>query len=253
MSAYGRSAQEQRAFESLLYPETLNSERSHGVLINKFGIRDPQILELAERTAAHDRLSEGLPPQAKEISVEGVTAIHHHLLQDVYEWAGSFRRYTTGRGSAPFAPPDFIESSLSDLIDKLKGESLLCGLDHKSIAARSAHYVNEMNAIHPFVDGNGRMQRTWLRNLCEQAGYHLALRPGDRNAWNAASAHGFYQSDDKMAAFLSDRLKPATDRSRDSQRPSDPSRDRVSQLRDRYLKAEQRAGRGEKPRNGQKQ
>lgn len=253
MNAYGRSAQEQRAFESLRYPETLNPERTHGVLINKFRLRDPQILELAERGAVQRRLQDGLPAEAKSLSVSGVKAIHHHILQDVYEWAGAFRRYTTGRGSAPFAPPDFIESSLSGLIDKLKGEGFLHGLDDKAMASRSAHYVNELNAIHPFVDGNGRMQRTWLRNLCEQAGYHLAFREGDRDAWNAASAHGFHKSDDKMTAFLSERLRPIGQRHRETQAISDPSHDRLHALRQRYSNADKADPNGDKQGGGQKQ
>lgn len=36
-------------------------------------------------------------------------------------------------------------------------------------AQRAAHYVNEINAAHPFVEGNGCTQRVWLRNLAERA------------------------------------------------------------------------------------
>lgn len=246
MNPYGRSGQEQREYERLLYPGT-------DVLVNKPGFRHPVKLEIAEREAALDRLGEPLPADAKQISVQGVKAIHLHLLQDIYDWAGSFRQYTTGRGAAPFAPPEFIEKSLSEMIDKLKGEKLLHGLDHRGMTTRSAHYVNELNAIHPFVEGNGRMQRTWLRNLCEQAGYHLEFRPGDREAWNSASAYGFHKTDDKMAAFLSERLQPLAELSRDTQQLADPSRDRLSQLRERYQKSDLAASSSQKPGNGQRQ
>jgi len=246
MNPYGRSAQEQREHDRLRYPGT-------DVLINKHDIRVPAKLELVERAAAQRRMQDGLPTEAKHFTVEGVQAIHRHLLGDVYDWAGSFRRYTTGRGSAPFAPPDFIQGSLGGLMDKLKEERFLHGLDQGKMAARAAHYVNELNAVHPFVDGNGRMQRTWLRNLCEQAGHHLQFRPGDRDAWNAASASGFYENDDRMTAFLSERLRPLAEKSRDAQGIPDPSSDRLNELRDRYRKSDDAAKTPDKQKNGQKQ
>ena len=53
---------------------------------------------------------------------KGLKAIHRHHLQDVYDWAGEFRTYTTGRGAAPFAPPEQIRPWLDQQFDNLKAE-----------------------------------------------------------------------------------------------------------------------------------
>ncbi len=201
MNEYGRSAQEQREYEKHVYPGT-------EILINKFGLRDAGLLEVAERQAVADRLGEGLPRSAQQSSPYGIKAIHGYILQDVYTWAGEFRTYTTGRGDASFARPEFIEPELERLYSRVEDDKFLKGLNPTEFAAKAAAHVNDLNAIHPFVDGNGRTQRVWLRLLGEQAGHSVELRPGDQQAWNDASMEGFYRSNDTMAAFIAERSQP---------------------------------------------
>ena len=226
MSQYGRSAQEEREHDLIRYPGS-------DVLINKFNLRNPALLEVAERQANEDRLLEGLPEAAREQSVAGMKAIHRHLFQDVYEWAGEFRRYTSGRGSAPFAVPEQIEPSLDQLFEKLTKEDCLRGAKPEEFTARAAHYVNEINAAHPFVEGNGRTQRVWLQSLAEQAGYDIEFRSADREAWYKASARGFYQSDDAMTAFIGQRLRFGPERIADRGDISERIKDQEAKVRER--------------------
>ena len=219
MNEFGRSAQEQRAHDRLFYPGT-------ETLINKLDIRDPARLSDAERHFAVERLRYGLPKTAHGFDAAGVRAIHHHMLQDVFDWAGQFREYTTGRNQASFARPEFIAPSLKDLHDSLKRDHYLKGLEPAAFSARGAEAVNYLNAIHPFVDGNGRTQRIWLRNLAEQAGYDLRLKRGDRDPWNEASKEGFFGKDAAMKKFISERLQPLRDRDRShADTVFDPDRD----------------------------
>ncbi len=203
MNQFSRSAREQQIFESLIYP---GSDPDNPVFINKLNITDPGKLEQAERYHGRQALKAGLPEEAFRFDVTGLKAIHKTLLSEIYTWAGEFRSYTTGRGPAPFAVPEYIEPELNKLFEKLEAQNHLVGKDPNTFAAAAAHYVNEINAIHPFIDGNGRTQRIWLRNLGEKAGYDVRFRVGDKDAWNAASAEGFYSSDEQMAVFIEDRL-----------------------------------------------
>ena len=36
-----------------------------------------------------------------------------------------------------------------------------------------AHYLSEINALHPFREGNGRVQRIFISHLSQAAGYQL--------------------------------------------------------------------------------
>lgn len=201
MKRFGRSAREQAEFDKYHVPG------SEDVLRNKLDLARLEGLELVEQYFWAKRAQEGMPEEATRLDVQGLKAIHKHHLQDVYEWAGEFRTYTTGRGPVPFATPENIEPWLRQQMEDLQREDHLRGLEANAFAARAAHYVNEINAAHPFIEGNGRTQRVWLRNLAEQAGYQIELKAEDRQRWYAASEIGFAKSDPTpMAELIRERM-----------------------------------------------
>ena len=192
----GRSGREDSEFRRFHYPGT-------ETLIDLLGIRDPKRLEVAERRLVRTRLREGLPRAADPRTYPGFMTIHHHLFQDVFGWAGQERTYTTGRGPAPFATPENIRPWMEKQFALLRQQHFLRGLDAAAFARAAAAIVNEINAAHPFIDGNGRTQRVWLRAIAELAGHRLTLRSSDREAWYEASRIGFERADHSpMAALL---------------------------------------------------
>jgi fido (protein-threonine AMPylation protein) len=213
---FGRSAYEQAEYERHIYPDT-------DALRNKLGIKDRVELEKAERRFVAERARQGLPAEATAQTYEGFKAIHRHLFQDVYEWAGKERGYTTGRGQTSFARPEFISSYMEKQFEALKQQNFLQGMPRERFAHEAAKLVTEINAAHPFIDGNGRTQRTWLRQVAHQAGHSLVLQSADKERWNAASRTGFERSDiAPMADLLAGRLRenpaPTLMRTRDKDR-----------------------------------
>lgn len=101
-------------------------------------------------------------------------AIHRYLFQDVFPWAGEFRVVNISRGNSSFGPAMFIELALNDAFEKLVKEQLLRGLTVDAFADRAAFYLGEINAIHPFREGNGRTQREFIRQLAVGAGYTIS-------------------------------------------------------------------------------
>jgi len=101
-------------------------------------------------------------------------AIHGHIFQDVFAWAGRFR---TVNIAVPdqfyFAFADQIDASVSKLLGELHQEQRLKGLKPPAFATRAGHYLGELNAIHPFWDGNGRTQREFVRELALEKGSTL--------------------------------------------------------------------------------
>ncbi len=200
--SYLRTANEHAAYRRTFYQDT-------DVYVNKLGIRDQNLLEETERSLTERRAKEGFPARAHYRSYAGFKAIHRHLFQDLYPWAGRERNYTTGRGSTPFAVPEYISGWMKDLFRQLAREGYLVGRSKSDFAAEAARYVNEINACHPFIDGNGRTQRFWLRMLADHAGFDLDLGSKDRKRWNEASRIGFVKQDHRpMARLIQNRLRP---------------------------------------------
>lgn len=200
MSKFLRVASERAAYARMFYAGT-NTYK------NKLGIRDEDILEQIEREITGRKAREPFPRTAHHRHFAGFRAIHRHLFCDLYSWAGKVRTYTTGRGSTPFATPDNIGSWMNEQFAKLEANSYLVGLDADDFSKAAAEAVNEINAGHPFPDGNGRTQRHWLRMLANNAGFNITLIDNDREQWNEASRIGFEKYDHTpMAELIKSRL-----------------------------------------------
>ena len=158
--SYLRTANERASYRKIFYPGTETYR-------NKLGILDRVELEQMERHLTAARAEEGFPARANHKTYRAFKAIHRHLFQDLYGWAGKERRYTTGRGEIPFAVPEYIERTMEALFAELARNRYLIGYAKHDFAEAAARYVNEINACHPFVDGNGRTQRFWATHACQ--------------------------------------------------------------------------------------
>ncbi len=171
-------------------------------------LRTNQELEQAERDLVGLRIQEGYPADVTPRTYEGFRRLHFHLFQDLFDWAGEVRPYPTGRNAAPYCLPDFIHAEMERLFSKLKEEKFLTGLSPEDFARRAAFYVNELNAIHCFVDGNGRAGREWLCLIAENAGFDVEYEDEDRVRWNEAAQYGFNEVDaSKFVTLIEDRLR----------------------------------------------
>ncbi|WP_404334949.1 Fic/DOC family protein [Planococcus rifietoensis] len=144
------------------------------VLVNAFDIRDEDKLKELETVYALYRLSELQLKKPKDpTDLEVFLDIHRCLLQDVYPFAGKLREEMTSKGSSTFAHPKHLAGQLKQLFDELAEEAYLKGLSKDVFIQRLAHYLAELNALHPFREGNGRAVREFARQLALNAGYRL--------------------------------------------------------------------------------
>jgi cell filamentation protein len=142
---------------------------------NRLGIRHYDQLKTFEAAAAHRRQLELDAGGVNDIfDPAHLRKIHLHLFQDVFPWAGEFRKVDISKGNSRFASAMHIESSLEEALGKLRAERFLQGLPKTEFAHRAAYYLGEINAIHPFREGNGRTQREFIRQVAQQSGYVLS-------------------------------------------------------------------------------
>lgn len=135
--------------------------------------------------------------------------IHHYLFQDVYAWAGEFRTVPIAKGNSFFARPEHIQAELQKLFHQLAGEQFLRGIDSSGFCRRAAHYLGEINALHPFREGNGRAQREFIRELAAEAGYEIAWDLVTQDEMFAASVASFHRgSSDSFATILNKIVRP---------------------------------------------
>ncbi|MEV8881712.1 MULTISPECIES: Fic family protein [Mesorhizobium] len=85
-------------------------------------------------------------------------------------WAGQPRTIRIGKAGNWFCYPEHIATEMARVFRELGNPDRLAHLDGTSFAKHLAHIVAEINAVHPFREGNGRTQLTFLAMLAEHAG-----------------------------------------------------------------------------------
>jgi cell filamentation protein len=151
-------------------------------LKNKVGITgDPDLLlevetGIVERRALEIRAN-GVPP-GDGFSL--LKAIHHHLFQDIYDWAGQPRstnlfkpEFEGDRRGTNFLPPAQIKGEATRIFSDLAAEGQLRGLSKNDFTGRLADYFSRVNMLHAFREGNGRAQRILWQHVAAQAGFRL--------------------------------------------------------------------------------
>jgi len=146
------------------------------VLVNKFEIKDNNVLEEVERKIVLAKLYE--LRQNKNIGnfdINHFVEIHKFLFEDIYPFAGKFRTENIAKGNTLFADWNFLESELERILTELKNENYLNGLEKSQLSKRLAYYMAELNVLHPFREGNGRSTREFIRQLAFKNNYILDL------------------------------------------------------------------------------
>lgn len=144
-----------------------------GILKNRLNLRKQADLDAFEAEITAQRAAEPLP--AGQLGYAHYRAIHRHLFQDVYTWAGTIRTVRISKGGNPFCFPEHIGREMRRLFAALADRKYFQGLGADDFAAEAAHFLADLNAIHPFREGNGRTQLSFLMLLADQAGHPLKL------------------------------------------------------------------------------
>jgi len=117
------------------------------------------------------RLDEPLP--AGRLSYGHYRTIHRHIFGDVYAWAGRIQTVRISKGNSMFCYPEHIDGEMRRLFAELREDNLFRNLNARSFANKAAHFLSELNAVHPFREGNGRAQLALLAVMGQAAGHGM--------------------------------------------------------------------------------
>ena len=163
------------------------------VLKNKLGITDEATLEAAERDITSVKmLMLRTNKPAGNFDFEHLSSIHKFIFGDIYDWAGKMR--TGGffsKGGSIFCNGQYLKTYTAKTFAKLKSENNLCNLNKSKFIERVAYYMGEINALHPFRDGNGRTCREFFRQLSLNANYTLDFGETDKDELLTADIAAF--------------------------------------------------------------
>ena len=143
------------------------------VLINKLCIKNEKSFQKAESMFAAIRQAElEQNPLPGKFDFEHLKAIHHYLFQDLFSWAGNIRTVTIAKASM-FCLPQYIDNYANDIFSRLRNDNYLQDLSKQEFILKLTDLFADINALHPFREGNGRTQREFVRYIAGINGYGL--------------------------------------------------------------------------------
>lgn len=139
-------------------------------LKNKLGITDAEQLATAEADLTAFRLAElRTAPIRGGFDSLHLQEIHHHVYQDLYDWAGELRRVDAGNQHTPE-----VATSLNAIFDRLGRENHLKGLGPEEWSHSASAYIYDLGTIQPFLARNDVALREFAEELARKN--NLSLR-----------------------------------------------------------------------------
>lgn len=152
----------------------------NGVLHNLAKIEDEVILLAFESLKVSKRIEELLENPIKIKDSSSLLKIHHHLFQDVYEWAGKVRIVNISKDGKPFFNGERFDKAFQYLNSIISEYRIVKKTNSNEIAKKLAEILDTVKYLHPFREGNGRTQREFLRLLALEKEITLNLNPPDK-------------------------------------------------------------------------
>jgi cell filamentation protein len=102
----------------------------------------------------------------------------------------------------PVCYPEHIDREMKRLFADLRRRKFLRDVNVAEFAAGAAHFLAEVNAIHPFREGNGRTQLSFLKVMAERAGYPMAWSVAAHAAILRATVRSFGGDEQPLAKII---------------------------------------------------
>ena len=193
-------------FENYCYPGT-------DILINKLNIKNDEQLSKAERDITRLKLLKLFQsPVPDKFNFLLLCKIHKTIFEDIYAWAGQTRQGDfLSKGASIFCRGSLIKSSANTIFINLAGEKYLDNLEKPGFISRMAYYMGEINALHPFREGNGRVSREFFRQLALHANYLLDFSLIKKEDLLAADINAFNGVYDDLITLLDGAVRNVKD------------------------------------------
>lgn len=188
------------------YDELYKAEKSiycyegTNILINKFDIKNPKKLNSIEREIVTLKLGDYKEYMTIDVRNPNLLLdLHKFVFEDIYDFAGKFRQENIAKENFRFAEYKYIQDNYYNLMNEVKKDNYLVGLDIDKLSEKLSYYMSELNVLHPFRDGNGRIIREYIKLLAENSGYTLT--------WGKKSSREIFEASVKSVHDDSDLKK----------------------------------------------
>ena len=145
------------------------------VLVNKQNITNIEEAYRNEHLFVTRRLADLRLEPIHVYSMSDILAIHNYLFQDVYAWAGQYRKVNISKSGNPFMPIQSFNTAETHMNHLIHSYHQTAN-SKDEIIVHLIEILDNLNYFHPFREGNGRTQREVIRSLALSKGYSAQIR-----------------------------------------------------------------------------
>ena len=181
---------------------------------NKIGAKSLDELFLKERNITNTKALELNQNLIKgNFDYRHLKDIHKFIFKDVYTWAGQDRNDMKiygfmSKGNSVFCAGEYIPKEAEKIFTNLKDKNYLKNSkDINHFSKDMADFLSDLNALHPFREGNGRTGRIFCNELAKNAGYKMDLNLIPKEKLITASIEAMECKNAKLEALIKANLK----------------------------------------------
>lgn len=180
------------------------------VLINLLDIRDAKLLAQAEAEFTAERYRTYQAPELTLVDFDPshLKHLHYYLFQDIYDWAGQFRDVDIAKGTTRFCTWSRIEPEASKLFQTIPDLGSINTTE--KLIPKVADLFCEINLLHPFREGNGRVQRFFFEEMLFALGYEVSWPRIPQQDWIDANIAGVNLDISPLVAIFSRAISKTT-------------------------------------------
>lgn len=158
------------------------------VLINKFDIRDQKLLDKIEQSITSALIAKAFVEiPFTDADFKFYKSLHKYVFSDIYDWAGKIRTVNMSKKGTDFCKFKEIEENGIRIFNRLKNTNYLKTLQGEAFIDEFTDIFCELNYLHPFREGNGRVQRLFLTMLLKTLNKKLDFSRIDKDLFMIAT------------------------------------------------------------------
>lgn len=181
------------------------------VLKNKLNIKNGEELLKAETELASVRLlGLQLKPVKGNFDFDHLCRIHKRIFQDLYTWAGRPRTVDISKNNL-FCLVQNLPSYAASVFEHYYRDCFLSKDDKQKFVHKFTEHYADLNALHPYREGNGRSQREFARELCLACGYAFDLTHTSHQEMVKASIASFRGDNEDLERIFEQAVQPLSE------------------------------------------
>jgi len=184
------------------------------LITNKIGAINLKELNIRERRITLKKENAlSINPIKGNFDYQHLKDIHKYIFEDIYTWAGQDRFDMKlfgfmSKDRSLFCAGGYIPEESKKIFSNLKNQNYFKNYSNIDQFVKDiSSFVADLNALHPFREGNGRTQRVFLNQLVQNTNYKIDFNFIPKDKFVKALIEAMHKDNKKLEDLIKENIK----------------------------------------------